>query len=61
MITNNLNNFKATLSTPKTALFQLEAILIVPEIALHLNEKEITKLFIQSVKDCIEAYASFVV
>jgi hypothetical protein len=54
MVTNNLNNFNTFLSNPKSPLFQLEAILVVPEIALHLNEKEITKLFIQSIKDCIE-------
>ena len=55
MVANNLKNLHEKLIDSKESLFQLEAILVVPEIVLHINEKEISKLFIQSIKDCIEA------
>jgi dynein heavy chain len=59
MITNNLNKFNESLTNSNSnntkALFQIETILAVPEIALHLSPNEMAKLFLQSVRDCIEA------
>ena len=54
MITNNLTKFNDALSNPKETLFQIETILAVPDIALHLSPNEMAKLFLQSVRDCIE-------
>lgn len=54
MVINNLTNLHENLISAKEPLFQLEALLVVPEIVFHLNEKEISKLFIQSIKDCVE-------
>jgi dynein heavy chain len=57
MITNNLDKFNDSLVSGDAtkALFQIETILAVPEIALHLSPTEMNKLFLQSVRDCIEA------
>ena len=55
MIMNNLTKFNESLANPSKALFQIETILAVPEIALHLSPNEMAKLFLQSVRDCIEA------
>jgi len=54
MINNNLTRFSENLVSPCQALFQIETILAVPDIALHVNSNEMTKLFLQSVRDCIE-------
>lgn len=54
MVTNNLTRLHEKLVNPREPIFQVEALLVVPEIVLHLNEKEISKLFVQSIKDCIE-------
>lgn len=54
MIINNLTRFNENLVTPTQPIFQIETILAVPDIALHLNANEMTKLFLQSVRDCIE-------
>ncbi len=51
---NNLKKLHEKLSSTKESIFQLEAILVSPEIVLHVNEKEISKLFLQSIKDSIE-------
>lgn len=37
-----------------TPLFQIEAILATPQIALHPNSSEVYKLIIQCVGDCVE-------
>ena len=55
MIKNNLIKFNELLMKPDKPLFQIETILAVPDIALHLNPNEMTKLFLQSVRDCIES------
>lgn len=55
MITNNLTRFNEKLVHPREQLFQIETILAVPDIALHLSPNEMAKLFLQSVRDCIEA------
>lgn len=54
MITNNLNKLNDMLVNGGDPLFQIETILAVPDIALHLSPNEMAKLFIQSVRDCIE-------
>jgi dynein heavy chain len=54
MITNNLNKLNEMLVNPSEPLFQIETILAVPDIALHLSPNEMAKLFLQSVRDCIE-------
>ena len=54
MIINNLTRFNENLVPPTQPIFQIETILAVPDIALHLNANEMTKLFLQSVRDCIE-------
>ena len=55
MILNNLTKFNESLVRSKLPLFQIEAILAVPDIALHLNPNEMVKLFLQSVRDSIES------
>ena len=55
MITQNLVRFNDRIVKAPTPLFQIETILAVPDIALHLNPNEMTKLFLQSVRDCIES------
>lgn len=57
MIINNLNKFNDSLvsSDKNKPLFQIETILAVPEIAVHLSSSEMAKLFLQSVRDCVEA------
>lgn len=55
MIVSNLTKFNENLTNSGSALFQIETILAVPDIALHLNANEMTKLFLQSVRDCIES------
>ena len=54
MIISNLTKFNEGLVHSGQPLFQIETILAVPDIALHLNSNEMTKLFLQSVRDCIE-------
>ncbi len=55
MITQNLIKFNSQIVKSQAPLFQIETILAVPDIALHLNPNEMTKLFLQSVRDCIES------
>ena len=55
MITNNLIKFNDQIAKGNKALFQIETILAVPDISLHLNPNEMTKLFLQSVRDSIES------
>jgi dynein heavy chain len=57
MITNNLTKFNDSIvsSDSTKAIFQIETILAVPEIALYLSPTEMNKLFLQSVRDCIES------
>ena len=63
MITNNLNKFNDSLTNAEgnKALFQIETILAVPEIALHLSPTEMAKLFLQSARDTIESYIYFLI
>ena len=59
MIKNNLRHFNDSLCNVAESsgdhLFQLETILAVPDIALYLSPNEMGKLFVQSVRDCIES------
>lgn len=55
MITNNLVKFNEKLTDSSEPLFQIETILAVPDIALHLSPNDMAKLFLQSVRDCIES------
>ena len=56
MIINNLTRFNQSLvGSAAKPLFQIETLLALPEVALHLNPNEMSKLFLQSVRDCIES------
>ena len=61
MIIKNLTKFNESLMNSSLPLFQIEAILAIPDITLHLNAREMTKLFLQSVRDCIEWYLIFLI
>lgn len=55
MVTNNLTKFNQILFDAKEPIFQIETLLAVPDVALHPNPNDMSKLFIQSVRDCVEA------
>jgi len=50
-----MGKFNEMLRNTSTPLFQIETILAVPEIALHVNPKDMKKIFTQTALDCIEA------
>ena len=55
MIINNLTKFNQSLVNSPKPLFQIETLLAIPEVAMHLNPNEMAKLFIQSARDCVES------
>ncbi|NWR47610.1 DYH10 protein, partial [Regulus satrapa] len=58
LIVKNLQAFNATVLA-NVPLFQIEAVLSVPEITLRPNASEIEKMTVQSIQDCIEVTKHF--
>jgi hypothetical protein len=54
MTINNLTKFNESLTNQSEAIFQIETILAVPDIVLHLSSNEMCKQIIQSARDCVE-------
>ena len=50
----NLKSFHDTVENGSHALFQVDALLVVPAVAMQPNQNEIIKLFSQSMRDCVE-------
>ncbi|XP_051514176.1 dynein axonemal heavy chain 10 [Myxocyprinus asiaticus] len=59
MVLKNIQAFNTALMGT-TALFQIDAILAAPEIALHPKNNEVYKLMRQCVGDCVESTRRFV-
>ncbi|NXS37041.1 DYH10 protein, partial [Pomatostomus ruficeps] len=58
LIVKNLQAFNAAVLA-NVPLFQIEAVLSVPEITLQPNASEIEKMTVQSVQDCVEVTKHF--
>ena len=50
----NLKSLRDTLEHGSKPLFQVDALLVVPAVAMQPNKTEIMKLFGQSMRDCVE-------
>jgi hypothetical protein len=50
----NLKSLHHTLENGSKLLFQVDALLVVPAVAMQPNQNEIIKLFNQSMRDCVE-------
>jgi hypothetical protein len=50
----NLKSLRDTLENGLKPLFQVDALLVVPAVAMQPNQNEIIKLFSQSMRDCVE-------
>jgi hypothetical protein len=50
----NLKSLRDTLENSSKPLFQVDALLVVPAVAMQPNQNEIIKLFSQSMRDCVE-------
>lgn len=54
MIIRNLTDFNQSLQNSNEPLFQIEAVLALPDISLYPNTNEMAKLILQCVRDCVE-------
>ena len=50
----NLKSLHETLESGSKTLFQVDALLVAPAVAMQPNQNEIIKLFGQSMRDCVE-------
>ncbi|CAF1153227.1 unnamed protein product [Adineta ricciae] len=54
LVTQNLKTLRETLEHGTKPLFQVDALLVVPTVAMQPNQNEIIKLFRQTMRDCVE-------
>ncbi|CAF3533097.1 unnamed protein product [Rotaria sordida] len=54
LVIENLKSLRDTLANGSKPLFQVDALLVVPAVAMQPNQNEIIKLFSQSMRDCVE-------
>ncbi|CAF0756790.1 unnamed protein product [Adineta steineri] len=54
LVTENLKTLRDTLENGSKPLFQVDALLVVPAVAMQPNQNEIIKLFSQTMRDCVE-------
>ncbi|CAM4781636.1 unnamed protein product [Rotaria magnacalcarata] len=54
LVMENLKSLRDTLENGSKPLFQVDALLVVPNVAMQPNQNEIMKLFGQSMRDCVE-------